>query len=276
MSVKSKDNLQIEILLSNIYEKYGYDFRDYSKASIKRRINKFMIQKGFQNTQDLSSKILKDIKYFENFVNNISVVVTEMFRDPLVYKAIRKTVIPYLKTFPAVNIWHAGCASGEEVYSLAIVLKEEGVYERAQIYATDINKEALKIAKDGIYSNEEMKIAIKNYQHFGGKGQFADYYTASIKNSIISKELKKNIVFMDHNLSSDKKFNTIHFIMCRNVLIYFNRTLQDEVVSLFYESLYRTGFLCLGTKESLVALNQKKDFYITNDKEKIYKKRITL
>jgi chemotaxis protein methyltransferase CheR len=276
MTDKSNENLLIEPLLNDIYEEYGYDFRDYSKASIKRRINKFMIQEGFSNIQDLSLELLKDFKFFNNFVNNISVVVTEMFRDPFVYKAIRKTVIPFLKTFPSVNIWHAGCASGEEIYSLAIVLKEEGIYNKTQIFATDMNKNVLKTAKSGVYPNEEIKISIKNYQQYGGKGQFSDYYKASEQNSIMSNELSENVVFMDHNLTCDRRFNTIHFIMCRNVLIYFNRKLQDRVISLFHDSLYRSGFLCLGSKESLVALEQKKNFYSTNAKEKIYRRIITV
>ena len=197
-----------------------------------------------------------------------------MFRDPLFYKAIRDEIIPIIKTYPFFKIWHAGCSSGEEVYSMAIILKEEGIYDRAQIYATDFNQQVLKKAKEGIYHIDKIKEYTRNYQKAGGVNSFSDYYMAKYDSVILDKSLKKNIVFADHNLVSDSVFGEMNMIVCRNVLIYFNSDLQKNVVKLFEESLRPGGFLCLGSKENLKLSGSFSDFKVIDDKEKIYKKKL--
>jgi chemotaxis protein methyltransferase CheR len=270
--VKTQD-LEIQLLLEAIYLKYGYDFRDYARASVKRRIMHRMNLSGLQNLAEMQHKILYETEFFEQLLLDLSINVTEMFRDPSFYRALRTEVIPILKTYPFVKIWHAGCSTGEEAYSMAILLREEGLYQRAQIYATDFNDVVLQRAKEGIYPVESVKEYTLNYQLAGGKAAFVDYYTAHHHSIILDRSLKKNIVFANHNLETDGVFGEMHLIVCRNVMIYFNRELQDRVIRLFHESLCRYGILGLGSKESIRFSAHAKHFEDLVADEKIYRKR---
>ncbi len=245
------ENLEIYLLQEAIAKRYGYDFRNYSPASFKRRIQNFVNQSGLQRISDLIPRLLHDPTFFSSLLHSISVTVTEMFRDPQVYRVLREKVIPVLKTYPSIKVWHAGCATGEEVYSSAILFAEAGLSDRVQIYATDINEETLQIAREGIYPVESIKTYTTNYQLSGGNHSFADYYHARYDAVILNQELRRNITFSSHNLVSDGSFGAMHLIFCRNVLIYFNETLQQRVLGLFVDSLAPNGFLCLGTRESL-------------------------
>lgn len=266
------ENIEIELLLEAIYKKYGYDFRLYSRASLKRRIMHRVALAGLDSVSSLQQRILYNINALETLLTDLSINVTEMFRDPFFYEALRKDVIPVLKTYPFIKIWHAGVASGEEVYSLAIILKEEGLYEKSQIYATDFNEIILHKARQGIIPLDQIKNYTLNYQKAGGKESFADYYTAKYDSAMIDQTLKKNIVFADHNLATDGVFGEMNLILCRNVLIYFQRDLQNRVIRLFRESLCHLGFLCLGTKETLMFTDDVANFKTISEKAKIYKK----
>jgi chemotaxis protein methyltransferase CheR len=272
------ENIEINLLLEAIYQRYGYDFRNYAKASIKRRILAFLASNpSIAGTEDSGiSKIIPHILYdedlFQELLQSFSITVTEMFRDPEVFKVLREKVIPYLKTFPHVRIWHAGCSSGQEVYSMAILLKEEGLYDKATIYATDFNDEALENAKKGIYNLDMGKEFSKNYQKSGGKKSLSSYYYAEYDGIIIDKSLRENVTFSNHNLVLDGSFGEMHLILCRNVLIYFDKTLQGRIFNLFDQSLCDNGFLVLGSKESLSFSTAEKDFSIFDKKSKIYQK----
>lgn len=270
--IESED-IEISLLLEGIYLKYGYDFRRYSSAHMKRRILRRMCISGLGSISEMQYKVLYDKEFFKLVLSDFSINVTEMFRDPNFYKAFRENVIPILKTYPFVRIWHAGCSTGEEVYSMAILLKEEGLYERVQIYATDFNTTVLEKAKDGIYAIHNIKEYTYNYQQAGGKASFADYYTAKYDSVMIDKSLKKKITFAEHNLVTDGVFGEMHVIICRNVLIYFNRDLQNNVINLFYDSLSSGCFLCLGTKESISFSNNRNNFETFCEDEKIYRKK---
>ena len=264
------EQIELDLLLEAIFRRYGYDFRQYSQASVRRRIQHHLIKSEFKTISGLMSQILYDEALFKALLFDMSVTVTEMFRDPWFYLTLRKKVIPFLKTFPFINIWQAGCATGEEVYSLAIILKEEGLYNRANIYATDFNDAALEKAKTRIYSLERIKEYTINYLKAGGKKSLADYYRAQYQSVIMDPALQKNITFANHNLAADGVFGEMHLILCRNVLIYFDRTLQDRVLSLFRDSLLYNGFLCLGSKETIHFSEAKKEFKVFAPKEKIY------
>lgn len=274
--LNSNINLEIRLLLEAIYSKYGYDFRDYGKAHIKRRILHRLSTSKLNNISELQHKIIYDKEYLKTILEDLSITVTEMFRDPDFYKAVKNEIFPLLKTYPYFKIWHAGCATGQEVYSLAILLKEEGIYDRAQIYATDFNQLALQKAKDGIYPIERIKEYTQNYQKAGGKNSLSDYYTAKYESVIIDKSLKKNIVFADHNLVTDGVFAEVNMIICRNVLIYFNKELQDRVLQLFEDSLITGGFLCLGSKESMRFARNFRNFQTIVNNQKIYKKKLII
>lgn len=260
-------------LLESIRFVYGYDFTDYSEASVRRRIDHFMLSRKMTTITDLAKLILQDEKQFELFIREISVTVTEMFRDPAFFKSIREKVLQRLATYPFIKIWIAGCATGEEIYSLAILLKEEDLLSRSLIYATDINQNSIQIAKDGVYSIQNMQSYTFNYQKSGGKKSFSEYYKSKYNSVIFDKSLKENIVFAAHNLAVDKSFNEFQLIICRNVLIYFNQQLQNKVINLFYESLCPFGFLGLGNKESLLFSDKKVFFEETDRKEKIFMKK---
>jgi chemotaxis protein methyltransferase CheR len=269
------EDIEIKLLLEAIYLKYGYDFRKYAKASIKRRINQRLMLSKLNSISEMQHKILTDKSFFETLLLDFSINVTEMYRDPSFYLALRENVIPILKTYPFINIWHAGCSTGEEVYSMAIFLKEEGLLDKTMIYATDINEKVLKKAKDGIYPIDKIKEYTLNYQKAGGHQSFANYYTAKYNAVIINKSLKKNIIFAQHNLATDSEFGEMNLIMCRNVLIYFDDDLENRVFGLFNNSLVRQGFLCLGSKESVTFSKYAKYFEEFVAKEKIYRKKIS-
>jgi chemotaxis protein methyltransferase CheR len=264
------EQIELDLLLEAIYERYGYDFRQYSRSSVHRRIKHHLAKASIQTISELTSKILHDEALFQLLLLDMSVTVTEMFRDPWFYLALRQKVIPFLKTFPFINVWHAGCATGEEVYSLAITLKEEGLYERSHIYATDFNDAALEKAKSRIYSLERIKDYSINYQKAGGKNSLADYYRARYQSIIVDGCLQENVTFANHNLATDGIFGEMHLILCRNVLIYFDRALQDRVLSLFRDSLAYNGFVCLGSRETIYFSKVKKEFVEFAAKEKIY------
>lgn len=266
-------DLELKRLLESILYVYGYDFTEYAEASVRRRVDNFIRIKGIESPEALGKMILQDEKFFEEFVQQVSVTVTEMFRDPPFYKSLREHVMHRLATYPFIKIWIAGCATGEEVYSIAILLKEEGLLNRSVIYATDINQKSLQIAKEGVYELDNMQSHTANYQKSGGTSSFSEYYKAKFNSVMFDKSLKQNIVFAPHNLAVDKSFNEFQLIICRNVLIYFNQHLQNKVIGLFYESLCPLGFLGLGNKESLLFSDHRKHFEEVDRKEKIFFKK---
>jgi chemotaxis protein methyltransferase CheR len=263
---------QIVDLLEAMFKKTGYDFRDYSRAHIKRRIQHRLALSNFESIDEMTKRVEVDEILVKEILQDLSINVTEMFRDPDLYHVLRKEVIPFLKTYPYFKIWHAGCASGEEVYSMAILLKEEGILERARIYATDFSPKAVARAKEGIYSNNQIKLHTKNYILAGCNNDFSDYYHSKYDSVIISPELKKNIVFAEHNLVTDSVFNEMNLIVCRNVMIYFNRNLQNRVVGLFKESLADMGMLVIGNKENIRFIDNGKYFETIDDRQKIYRR----
>ncbi|HCF28635.1 MAG TPA: chemotaxis protein CheR [Cyanobacteria bacterium UBA11049] len=266
------ETLEIELLLEAVFRHYGYDFRNYAPASLKRRIWAAIQAEGVMTVSGLQEKVLHNRDCLERFLLLLSVNVTTMFRDPSFYKAFRSLVAPLLRTYPFIRIWHAGCSTGEEVYSMAILLQEEGLYDRCRIYATDINEAVLKQAKAGIFSLNRMQDYTQNYQVAGGKRSFSEYYTAGYENAIFSSSLKQNLIFSQHNLTGDNAFNEFNVILCRNVLIYFNKTLQERVQTLFYKSLIRFGILGLGRQESLMLTSYSQCYEELVSREKLYRK----
>lgn len=243
--------IEIELLLEAVHRRYGHDFRDYGRAHLTRRIRHRMALAEVATVSELQGRLLRDPALFSDFLLDLSVNVTEFFRDPHFFRAVRTEVVPMLETYPSIRVWHAGCATGEEVYSMAILLEEEGLLERCQIYATDFNPTALDRARKGIFAIDRMREFTQNYQKSGGRASFADYYTARYGSVIFDPALRRRILFGDHNLVTDGVIGEMQLVVCRNVLIYFNRNLQNRVLRLFADSLAPGGFLCLGTKESL-------------------------
>lgn len=260
-------------MLQIIKEHYGYDFSGYAAASLKRRVARVMEMFHVTDMYDLKYRMLNDSAFFHHFLQNITVNVTEMFRDPEFFKELRNVVLPALAAYPVIKIWHAGCATGEEVYSMCILLQEEGLLNRTSIYATDINPANLQAAKTGIMTDAAMKAYTRNYHLSGGKHDFSDYYTAQYNNVLIDKQLIRKVVFSRHNLASESSFNEFHLVMCRNVMIYFNRPLQDKVLQLFYDSMVTRGFLALGTKESMLFSPLKDRFEMVMPSLKIFRKK---
>ena len=260
-------------IMEIIYKKYGYDFRQYSEAHILRRIINRARLSGIEDISHVGTEVMNNEAFASKLLQDLSITVTEMFRDPGFYKSLRQNVIPLLKTYPFIKIWHAGCATGEEVYSLAIIMQEEGLYNRTTIYATDFNQQALNRAKEGIFSNELMKEYTTNYQLSGGKESFLNYYTSHYDHVIMNQSLKKNIVWANHNLVTDSVFAEAHLILCRNVLIYFEKELQNKVQKLFYDSLIIGGILCLGSKESLRFTELRGEYTELDSKQRIFKKK---
>lgn len=266
------EEIEIELLVEAINRKYGYDFRNYAKASLRRRImHRFAIE-DFANISEMQHRVLNDEKLLEKLLLDLSINTTEMFRDPLFYRALRTEIFPLLKQYPSIKIWHAGCSTGEEVYSTAILMKEEGLYDRATIYATDFNEVVLKKAKEGIFPIDTMKKFTSNYQDAGGREEFSAYYVSKGQAVIMTGALKENIVFADHNLVTDSVFGEMNLIMCRNVFIYFNNKLQDHVIRLFRDSLAQRGILCLGSRETIEFSKYASSFSALVKKEQIYKK----
>ena len=245
------ERVEVELLLEGIYRQYGFDFRSYAYASIRRRLWKRIETEGLRSVSALQERVLHDPEMMEKLLLDLSINVTAMFRDPGFYVAFRQKIVPMLRTYPFVRLWHAGCSTGEEVYSMAILLREEGLYERVRIYATDINEVVLQRAKAGIFPIDRMQEYTDNYIRAGGKASFSEYYTAKYGGALFDQSLTKNVVFSQHNLVTDKSFSEFNVILCRNVLIYFDKSLQTKVHELFYESLPMFGVLCLGSKESI-------------------------
>jgi chemotaxis protein methyltransferase CheR len=262
---------ELNELIDLIKRIYGFDFSDYSKASLKRRLLRVLQLKRLQ-LYDLKHLLVNDPAFFQQLLEEITVNVTEMFRDPSFYKALNNQVIPYLSSYQHSKIWCAGCSSGEEVYSLAILLNEAGLRKKAFIYGTDINTEVLKEARKGIYSLRKIKSYVENYQLTGLSGSITDHFTILYDAASIHNELKQNTLFSVHNLVSDGVFNEFQLISCRNVFIYFEIKLQEHILDLFYKSLAPLGFLCLGTKETIRSDYFKKKFKVINQKENIYQK----
>jgi chemotaxis protein methyltransferase CheR len=245
------EDIEMDLLLEGIFRQYGFDFRNYARSSLKRRIRNFLRDERIGSISLLQDRLLHDPLWLDRFVYSLSVNVSAMFRDPNFYVAFRSEVVPLLRTYPFIRIWLAGVSMGEEVYSLAMLLQEEGIYERCRIYATDINEAVLKKAKEGIYPADLMQTYANNYERAGGKKSFSDYYTAAYESVIIKPSLRDNIVFAQHNLATDASFNEFHVILCRNVMIYFNSELQAHVYNLLHESLVTFGVLGLGAKETM-------------------------
>ncbi|MCP4266678.1 MAG: protein-glutamate O-methyltransferase CheR [Candidatus Brocadiaceae bacterium] len=276
MKKKDTQNFEINQLLDAIFFRYGYDFRNYARASMERRIINRVKLAELDSVSEMIPKIMHDPGFFDLFLRDMSITVTEMFRDPHVYKKIRESVCVHLKTYPRINIWHAGCATGEEVYSMAILLEEEGLLKRTTIYATDFNNHSLKIAEKGIYPAEKVKLFTKNYISAGGKASFVKYYQAKYEHAKIKESLKKRITFANHNLIQDKVFTETHLILCRNVLIYFNKELQNRALNLFKDSLVHRGFFILGNRETIDFTNVESTFEKHSQKERIYRKRLNV
>lgn len=269
---KELEDLEIILLLEGIYKQYGYDFRDYSFSSMKRRVKKSVEDEKVETISGFQEKVLHDSSCMTRFIDTMSINVTAMFRDPEFYMAFRKKVIPELRTSSFIRIWHAGCSTGEEVYSMAILLKEEGLLEKTRLYATDLNEKVLNKAKEGIYSLKHMQEYTNNYSAAGGHESFSKYYFAKHNNAVFNNELKNNIVWAEHNLVTDGSFNEFDVIICRNVLIYFNEALQAHVHKLFYESLAVPGFFILGSKENIRFSSCEKNYTDVDAKWKIYRK----
>ncbi len=264
--------IEIDLLLEAIFRRYGYDFRSYARASLGRRLRQFLDGSEASSLSGLIPPILRDEQLFSELAQALSITVTEMFRDPSVYRALSEHVIPILRTWPRFKVWHAGCATGEEVYSLAILLTEANLYDRATIYATDFNDRALQTAREGIYELDLIQGFTKNYQSSGGAGSLSDYYHARYNLAAFGSGLRANVTFANHNLAVDGVFGEMHLVVCRNVLIYFNRDLQDRALSLFAESLVHGGYLCLGLKEDLQFSRVAPAFEVVDRQARIYKK----
>lgn len=271
-SSDAAEDAEIRILLDRIFDQYGYDFREYSWSSLRRRVLSTQSILGCKSVAELTKQVQEDPQFFVRFISNLTVNVTEMFRDPTVYARIREVVIPVLKTYPSIRIWHAGCSTGEEVYSMAILLKESGLYEKSFLYATDLNPLVLEKAKAAIYPAAQIQVYTANYQQAGGRESFADYYTVKDNRITLADSLKKNILFSPHNLAVDQVFSEVHVVFCRNVLIYFSKPLQERVLSLCHESLIHRGFMILGTKETTELTAVDSSFEKVDRLARIYRK----
>lgn len=272
MPESDEEKIEIDTLLHGIRSRYGYDFTHYSRASLKRRLERALAQTGLSHYTELLDRLFHDEKCFDEFLKIMSITVTEMFRDPAFYQAVREHVVPVLKTYPFVKIWHAGCATGEEVYSMALLLHEEGFLSRARIYATDFNKHSLDTASNGVYPARHIAAYAVNYREAGGTGDLFDYFSNGYDLAKFKDFLKERITFSYHNLVTDGVFGEMNLICCRNVLIYFDKTLQDQVLLKFAESLRHGGFLCLGNRESLNFTAVRPVFAPVEKKQRIYRK----
>lgn len=266
------ERVEIELLLEGVFRHYGFDFRSYAYASIRRRLWKRVDSEGLTSISELQALVLHDPSAMERLLLDLSISVTAMFRDPGFYQTFRSVVVPLLRTYPFIRIWHAGCSTGEEVYSTAILLEEEGLLERSRIYATDINDAVLKQARDGIFPLNRMQEYTENYIRAGGTRSFSEYYTAKYDGALFSPALTRNVVFSQHNLVTDRSFSEFNVIFCRNVLIYFDRDLQNRVHALFYESLVNFGVLALGSKESLRFSQYEPCYEKLDSRERLYRK----
>jgi chemotaxis protein methyltransferase CheR len=266
------ERIEIDLLLEGIYRHYGFDFRSYAYSSLKRRLWKRIEAEGLPTISELQNLVLHDTSAMERLLFDLSVTVSSMFRDPGFYRTFRQKVVPLLRTYPFIRIWHAGCSTGEEVYSMAILLEEEDLYDRSRIYATDINEVVLSRAREGIYPVDRMQEYTQNYLKAGGARSFSEYYTARYESALFSPALRRNVVFSQHNLVTDRSFAEFNVILCRNVMIYFDRELQEQVHKLFYESLPVFGILALGSKESLRFSKYENSYEAVDVREKIYRR----
>jgi chemotaxis protein methyltransferase CheR len=266
------ERLEMELLLTAIYRHHGFDFRAYAPASLHRRIRRHMENGGVPTISRLIELVLHQPAAMQRLLHDLSVNVTAMFRDPSFFLEFRNTVVPLLRTYPTVRIWHAGCSTGEEVYAMSILLEEEGLYDRCRIYATDMDSTVLDQARQGIFPLARMKEYTANYFQGGGKRSLNEYYTAKYDGALFAPRLARNVLFTQHNLAMDKGFSEFNVIVCRNVLIYFDRTLKDHVLRLFSESFATLGILCLGRKESLRFTAFEDDFSVLSAREKIYRR----
>lgn len=272
MNDESIDQKTFDLLLNTIYQQYGYDFREYAQTSLKRRFAGILFRYNIATLKACQHRITQDPAFFTAVLSELTITVTELFRDPYAYVGIKGHVFPYLKTCPHFKIWHAGCATGEEVYSLAILLTEDELYERAIIYATDINLKALYDARLGLLSNEAIRQGTSNYFEAGGKASLSQYLISNNSHTLLSAQLKSHVVFSDHNLVSDSCFGEMQFVLCRNVMIYFNKELQARVLKLLTNSLCLGGYLCLGSKESLSFSSVEKQYERVDARARIYRK----
>ena len=267
------EDIEIQLLLEALYQRYHYDFRHYARASIKRRLVQAREQLGYASLSALQDAVLHDAATLPRLLDYLTVQVSEMFRDPSYFRALREKVAPHLRTYPSLKVWVAGCSNGEELYSLAILLREEGLFDRTLFYATDINPNALRAAEAGVYPLDQVRKFTQNHQKSGAKTSLSDYYTADYGRAVFDKSLRSRVVFSDHSLVTDAVFAEMHLISCRNVLIYFDRALQDRAIGLFHSALARKGFLGLGSKESLRFSEHADGFVDFVREEKIYQRR---
>ena len=267
------DDIELRLLLEAIFHRYHYDFRGYALASLRRRLHQARIHFGCRSYSALQEYVLHDATVLPKLLNFMTVQVSELFRDPLYFRTLREQVVPYLKTYPSLKVWVAGCSGGEELYSLAILFREEGLEERTMFYATDISPVALQRAESGVYELQQFSHYTQNYQKSGGKKSLADYFTTAYGAAAMDRSLRSRAVFSDHSLVTDAVFAEVHLISCRNVLIYFDRPLQDRVVGLFRDSLAWHGFLGLGAKETLRFNAHAEAFAELSREARIYQKR---
>ncbi len=267
------EDIELRLLLDALYSRYHYDFRNYAMASIKRRLRQARERLGFETLSALQESLLHDPAMLPRLIGYLTVQVSEIFRDPGYFRAIREQVVPHLRTYPSLKVWVAGCSGGEELYSLVILFREEGLERRTLFYATDINQEALAEAEAGIYSLDRLQLFTENHRKSGGKSSLSEYYSAAYGKALFDKSLRQQVVFSDHSLVTDAVFGEMHLISCRNVLIYFDRTLQDRALGLFREALARKGFLGLGSKETLRFSHHADAFTEFVRGEKIYQRR---
>ena len=266
-------DIELRLLIDAIYLKYHYDFRGYAGASLKRRLGTAMTRFGCRTLSQLQDKVLHEPSTFPALLDYLTVQVSEMFRDPSYFRSLREQVVPLLRTYPSLKVWVAGCSAGEEVYSLAVLLREEGLLDRTLIYATDINTDALRRAESGVYALDDMASFTRNHQRSGARSSLSEHYTAAYGRAVFDKSLKKHIVFSDHSLATDSVFAEVHLVSCRNVLIYFDRTLQDRALGLFSGALCRKGFLGLGSKESMRFSKHRDDFADFVPADKIFQRK---
>src|SRR5437764_10274471 len=271
-AMQELEDIELQLLLEGVFRRYGFDFREYAPASLRRRVRRRVHAEGLITVAGLVDKLLHEPACMERLLLDLSINVTAMFRDPSFYVAFREKVVPQLRTYPFTRIWVAGCSTGEEVYSLAILLQEEGVYERTRIYATDINESVLERAREGVFPLEKMQEYTQNYLRAGGTEAFSEYYVAAYDGAQFQRSLVDNVVFAQHNLVSDRSFNEFHVIVCRNVMIYFDKKLQDHVHELFYDSLINFGILALGHKESIRFTPFAQRYEELDPAEKLYRK----
>jgi chemotaxis protein methyltransferase CheR len=270
---EARERIEIDLLLEAIHRRYSYDFRGYALASLRRRLWHRVYAEGLSTLSGLQERLLHDPACMDRVLRDLSINVTEMFRDPGFYRSLRERVFPLLRTYPFIRVWNAGCSTGEEIYSLAIALREEGLLERTRIYATDINTDALQRAQAGAFPLERMQRYTESYLRAGGTEAFSSYYTADGDRARFDPELAEGVVFAQHNLVTDGSFNEFHLIVCRNVMIYFGSGLQEEVLALFGDSLTRFGILALGRKESIRRSSHAERYEALDDNEKIYRRR---